>query len=102
MNILANITSSILAEAEALVRPEVLAVLLPILLIFMAILGAAAIICVLLQKADTGNMGALSGETETYMGKNKGSRTEFRLKVATVVMMALLLVLSIIYFIVQR
>ena len=83
------------------VDPGVRAVLEPILMLLMAVLGIASVICVLFQKAQTGNVGALSGETETYMGKNKGSRTEFRLKLTTVILMTFILVTSVVYFIIQ-
>ena len=101
--IIGAINSIIMANTETpgWVSPGVRNILEPILMLTMAVFGIAAIICALLQKADTGNVGALSGDTETFMGKNKGSRTEFRLKVATIVLMALILVTSVVYFVIQ-
>lgn len=81
---------------------EVLAVLNPLLLILMTVMSIATIVVVLMQKSVEANIGAISGnETDTYMGKNKGKSKEAKLKIATIVMGALLLIISLAYFIIQ-
>ena len=102
MNLLDRITSITSLEVQpGWVPMPVREWLEPTLMLLMAVFGIAAIICVLFQKAQADGVGALSGETETYMGKNKGSRTEYRLKVATIVLMVLILVSSVTYFVIQ-
>ncbi len=70
-----------------------------ILVIFMTLLAIAVIVVVLMQKGTSGNIGAIGGESETYMGKNKGHDKERTLKIATAVLGGLIVILSIIYFV---
>lgn len=86
----------------AKIPPAVMNVLNPLLLILMTLVAIATIVVVLMQKSAEANIGAISGsETDTYMGKNKGKSKEVILKRLTIVLGALLLVVSITYFLLQ-
>ena len=70
-----------------------------ILVIMMALVGIAIIVVVLMQKGTNDNIGTLSGDSETYMGKNKTQNKDKKLKIATWVLGAVIVVLSIVYFV---
>ena len=72
-----------------------------ILVIFMTLLAIAIIVVVLMQKGTNDNIGAMGGDSETYMGKNKGQDRERSLKIATAVLGGLIVALSLIYFILE-
>ena len=70
-----------------------------VLVVFMVLLSIAVIVIVLMQKGTNDNIGAIGGESETYMGKNKGQNKERMLKILTSFLGGLIVVLSIIYFV---
>ena len=70
-----------------------------ILLVIMVLLAIAVIVVVLMQKGTNDNIGVIGGETDTYMGRNKGQNKEKKLKLATAIMGGIFVVLAIIYFI---
>lgn len=70
-----------------------------ILIILMVLLSIAVIVVVLMQKGTSDNIGAIAGESETYMGKNKGQDKERTLKIVTCVLGGLIMVMSIVYFV---
>jgi protein translocase SecG subunit len=93
---------NILAAESSIIDISVRQVLEPALMIAMAVFGLMLIIAVLMQKATADGVSALSGESsDNYMSKNKGSSLEFKLKVATIVLMGLLLIVSVVYFIIK-
>ena len=67
-----------------------------ILVILMVLL---AIALVLMQKGTNDNIGVIGGETDTYMGRNKGQNRERKLKLATAIIGGIIVVLAIIYFV---
>ena len=72
-----------------------------ILTALMALVALAAIILVLLQPSNSQGIEALGGSSETFYGKNKGRSVESKLKLWTIICVAVLAVLSIIFFILQ-
>lgn len=70
-----------------------------ILLIFMVIVAIATIVVVLMQKGTSDNIGVIGGETDTYMGRNKGQNKEKKLKLATAILGGIFVVMAFIYFI---
>lgn len=70
-----------------------------ILVVFMVLLAIAIIVLILMQKGTNDNIGVIGGETDTYMGKNKGQNREKKLKLATAIIGAIIVVMAIIYFI---
>ena len=72
-----------------------------ILIALMALVAVAAIILVLLQPANSQGIDALGGSSETFYGKNKGRSIESKLKLWTIICVAVLAVLSVIFFILQ-
>ncbi len=72
-----------------------------VLIVLMAIAAVAAIILVLLQPANSSGIDALGGSSETYFGKNKGKSIETKMKRWTWICLAVLVVLSIAFYIVQ-
>lgn len=77
----------------------------PLLMIVMALMGVAAIVCILMQKGTNDNIGSIGGserETDTYAGKNKGRNRDGILRKLTIVFLVLLMVISIVYFIILQ
>lgn len=94
-----------ITAAIALIPNEVSRWLEPLLMIVMALMGVAAIVCILMQKGTNDNIGSLGGserDTDTYAGKNKGRNRDSILKKLTIVFLVLLMVISIVYFIVLQ
>lgn len=70
-----------------------------ILVILMVLLSIAVIVVVLMQKGTSDNIGVIGGETDSYMGKNKGPNKERTLKIVTAILGAIIVVLAIVYFV---
>ena len=58
-------------------------VLETILIVLEAICSVALIAVVLMQSGKEAGLGAISGSTDTYMGKNKGNTMEEKIAAAT-------------------
>ena len=71
------------------------------LIILMAIAALAAVILVMLQPGNSQGIDALGGTSETFYGKNKGRSIESKLKMWTIISLAVLAVLAIVFFILQ-
>ena len=71
------------------------------LIALMAVAALAAIILVMLQPGNSQGIDALGGSSETFYGKNKGRSIESKLKMWTMICLAVLAVLAIIFFILQ-
>lgn len=71
------------------------------LIILMAIAALAAVILVMLQPGNSQGIDALGGTSETFYGKNKGRSIESKLKMWTIICLAVLAVLAIVFFILQ-
>ncbi len=71
------------------------------LVILMAVAALAAIILVMLQPGNSQGIDALGGTSETFYGKNKGRSIESKLKMWTIICLAVLAVLAIVFFILQ-
>ena len=69
------------------------------MIILMCVTALAAIILVLLQPANSTGIDALGGSSETFFGKNKGKSIEAKMKKWTWICLAVLLVLSVAFFI---
>lgn len=74
-------------------------VLSAILIALMAIAAIAAIVLVLLQPGNSTGIDALGGSSETFFGKNKGKSVEAKMKKWTWICLAVLVVLSIAFYI---
>ena len=85
------------SEAQELAYPIVNGILIAL----MALVAVGAIICVMLQPSNSQGIEALGGSSETFYGKNKGKSIEAKLKLWTIICVAVLAVLSIIFFILQ-
>ena len=71
------------------------------LIALMAVAALAAIILVMLQPGNSQGIDALGGSSETFYGKNKGRSIESKLKMWTIICLAVLAVLAIIFFFLQ-
>ena len=71
------------------------------LIALMAIAALAAIVLVMLQPGNSQGIDALGGSSETFYGKNKGRSIESKLKMWTMICLAVLAVLAIVFFILQ-
>ena len=69
-----------------------------VMIILMLVAAVAAIVLVLLQPGNSTGIDALGGSSETFFGKNKGKSIEARMKKWTWICLAVLTVLSIIFF----
>ncbi|MBQ7913214.1 MAG: preprotein translocase subunit SecG [Clostridia bacterium] len=72
-----------------------------VLIALMALSAIAIIILILLQPSNSSGIDALGGSSETFFGKNKGKSIEAKMKKWTWICLAILAVLSIIFFILQ-
>ena len=71
------------------------------MIILICVTAAAAIILVLLQPANSSGIDALGGSSETFFGKNKGKSIEAKMKKWTWICLAILVVFSIAFYILQ-
>ena len=76
-------------------------VISPILMIIMVLVSIAMLICILRQSGDPEDLGALTGNTETFYGKNREKTPGALLKKLTVWFAVALVAISIIYFVLQ-
>ncbi len=75
--------------------------LLITMIILMAITAITAIILVLLQPSNSSGIDALGGSSETFFGKNKGKSIEAKMKKWTWICLALLVVLSVAFYVIH-
>lgn len=71
-----------------------------ILLAVMAVCAIFIILVVLFQPGNSSGVGALGGQTETFLGKNKSKTFEHRMKKLTVISSIVFAVLCIVFAIV--
>ncbi len=71
------------------------------LVILMAVAAITAIVLVLLQPSNSTGIDALGGSSETFFGKNKGKSIEEKMKKWTWICLAVIVVLSIIFYVLQ-
>ncbi len=67
-----------------------------------ALAAIAVIVIVLFQPGNSSGVGAVTGAAETFFGKNKAKSMEGKLKKWTVIAMAVILVLSVLFFLVAN
>lgn len=67
----------------------------------MAVAAIAAVILVLLQPSNSSGIDALGGSSETFFGKNKGKSIEAKMKKWTWICLAVLVVFSIAFYVLQ-
>ena len=72
-----------------------------IMIVLMCVTALAAIILVLLQPSNSSGIDALGGSSETFFGKNKGKSIEAKMKKWTWICLAVLVVFSIAFYILQ-
>ena len=73
-----------------------------ILIILMTLISIAIIVIVMMQEGETGGVSAISGNnSDTFYGKNKGQSREQILKRITLILGAVMLVLSVVFFLVK-
>lgn len=70
-----------------------------VLNVLMVIAAIVLIVTVLMQDSDADGMGALSGSSETYFGKNKNATLEGKLALATKISAGVFVVLAILLLI---
>lgn len=71
------------------------------LIVLMAIAALVAIVLVLMQPSNSTGIDALGGSSETFFGKNKGKSIEAKMKKWTWICLAVLVLLSIAFYILQ-
>ena len=71
------------------------------MIVLMAISALVAIILVLLQPSNSTGIDALGGSSETFFGKHKGKSIEAKMKKWTWICLAVLVVFSIAFYILQ-
>ena len=73
-----------------------------VLIILMTVISIAIIVVVMMQEGETGGVSAISGNnSDTFYGKNKGQSKEQILKRITLILGAVMLVLSVVFFLVK-
>ncbi|MDR2046886.1 MAG: preprotein translocase subunit SecG [Clostridiales bacterium] len=86
--------TSILLDAYDIWR-----VLHPALIILMTLLSGSMVFLVLKQDGNTADLGAISGNTETFLGRNKVKTRESRYKRLTIYNGIALLLTSVAFFV---
>ena len=71
------------------------------LVILMAVAALFAIVFILMQPSNSSGIDALGGSSETFFGKNKGKSIEAKMKKWTWICLAVIIVLSIIFYLLQ-
>ena len=71
------------------------------MIILMCVAALAAIVLILLQPSNSSGIDALGGSSETFLGKNKGKSIEAKMKKWTWICLAILVVLSIVFYVLQ-
>ena len=93
---------NLLAQSfKSATHETILNVLLTAMIILMAVSALTAIILVLLQPSNSTGIDALGGSSETFFGKNKGRSIEAKMKKWTWICLAVLVVFSITFYILQ-
>ena len=72
------------------------------MIILMAVSALAAIVLIWMQPSNSSGIDALGGSSETFFGKNKGKSIEAKMKKWTWICLAILVVLSITFYILQK
>ena len=72
------------------------------MIILMAVCALAAIVLILMQPSNSSGIDALGGSSETFFGKNKGKSIEAKMKKWTWICLAILVILSITFYILQK
>ena len=98
INLLATMADTVLTPSQEVVY-KVLSITM---IVLMAISAATAIILILLQPSNSSGIDALGGSSETFFGKNKGKSIEEKMKKWTWICLAVLIVFSVAFFIVQN
>ncbi len=75
--------------------------LLIAMVILMGIAAVTAIVLVLLQPSNSSGIDALGGSSETFFGKNKGKSIEAKMKKWTWICLAILVVFSLAFYIIE-
>ena len=71
------------------------------MIILMCVAALAAIVLILLQPSNSSGIDALGGSSETFFGKNKGKSIDAKMKKWTWSCLAILVVLSIVFYVLQ-
>ena len=76
---------------------------LSIICIVLAVISAIfVIIVVIMQPSNSNGVGAISGHSETFYGKNKSKTLESKMRKLTIIAIAVLAVCMIIFFLLPR
>ena len=78
-------------------------IILEVAIILMTVISLALIVIVMMQEGETGGVSAISGgnSSDTFYGKNKSRSKEQILKRTTLILGAVMLVLSVLFFLIQ-
>ena len=90
--------------APALDTPQYVAyvVLTTIAIVLMFLAALVAVILVMLQQSNSEGIDGITGSSETFFGKHKGKSIESKLKKWSWIALAILAVLSIVFYIVAQ
>ena len=81
---------------------EARGVIANVLIILMTVISIAIIVIVMMQEGETGGVSAISGgSSDTFYGKNKGRSKEQILKRLTLILGAVMLVISVVFFLIK-
>ena len=98
INLLATMADTVLTPTQEVVY-KVLSITM---IALMCVAAITAIVLILLQPSNSSGIDALGGSSETFFGKNKGKSIEEKMKRWTWICLAVLIVFSVAFFIVQN
>ncbi len=93
--------ANLLATFKSATHESVHNALLIIMIVLMGITALTAIVLVLLQPSNSSGIDALGGSSETFFGKNKGKSIEAKMKKWTWICLAILVVFSLAFYIIE-
>jgi len=83
----------------ASIRKEAWEAIDAVLIILMTVISIAIVVVVMMQEGESGGVSAISGgSSDTFYGKNKGRSKEQILKRITLILGAVMLVISVVFF----
>ena len=84
------------------ITKEARGVIANVLIVLMTVISIAIIVVVMMQEGETGGVSAISGgSSDTFYGKNKGRSKEQILKRITLILGAVMLVISVVFFLIK-
>lgn len=88
--------------AKGIITYEVKEALSIVMIVLMTLAALFVLVVVLFQPGNSDGVGAITGQSETFFGKNKSKTIEYKLKKLTWICLVIVAVLSVLFFVIQQ